>query len=234
MSNSSSAAPAPTTLEGGFTPAPVQTLFKGEGGTQHSVDGIEIWTIGRRSKVNRGPGDLSISLHLDKNENEAVNITELEPQVESYVADAAHKMGADAAIPMSIWAHIPVGMLRRYRLIQYLRGDVPSDMTVKTDDAILDADGMLAPNGSEVGITIGPPFPFLAKYYCCGVKGKVIVHVCVDRKGVLTQPVSVSTTSGHTVLDQAAIRAASVTTFHPATVNGGAVDRCSDFQMVWR
>jgi TonB family protein len=232
LSNSASAATPLPALEVSFTPVGAQSLYRGDGGTAKTVQGMDIWTIGRPSTLNRNLGNEYVLLRIPHGGNGQADTAYSDSQIEAVVVDQAKKAGADAIIPLSIRSHTGTGIVWTYRLIKYTRGDAPADMAIATDDGVKDADGVLAPNGSDTGI--GVTFvPDMAKYYSGRLTGKAIVHICVDRDGALVQPLSVSTTSGHSELDQAAIHMVNDMRLLPATVNGRPVDRCTDMPFKW-
>lgn len=84
----------------------------------------------------------------------------------------------------------------------------------------------------------GPDFPALESYYPAAAKrageeGAAIIHFCVDPRGKLTEPPTVSGSSGNLALDNAAVTLANAGDGHylPGSENGVAIGSCSLFKI---
>jgi TonB family protein len=83
-----------------------------------------------------------------------------------------------------------------------------------------------------------PDFPTLEDYYPvaakrAGQEGAVVIHICVDPSGRLTEPPRVTTSSGNDLLDSAGITVAAAGSGHyiPGTENGIAITACTNFKV---
>jgi TonB family protein len=83
-----------------------------------------------------------------------------------------------------------------------------------------------------------PDFPALEDYYPlqakrAGQEGAVVIHICVDPGGRLTEPPRVTTSSGDELLDSAGITVAAAGSGHyiPGSENGVAIIACTNFKV---
>jgi TonB family protein len=85
-----------------------------------------------------------------------------------------------------------------------------------------------------------PDFPALEDYYPlqakrAGQEGAVVIHICVDPGGKLTEPPRVTTSSGNELLDSAGITVAAAGSGHyiPGSENGVAIIACTNFKVAF-
>lgn len=83
-----------------------------------------------------------------------------------------------------------------------------------------------------------PDFPTLEDYYPtqakrAGQEGGVVIHICVDPSGRLTEPPRVTTSSGNDLLDSAGITVAAAGSGHyiPGMEDGKAITSCTNFKV---
>src|SRR6516162_2327047 len=87
---------------------------------------------------------------------------------------------------------------------------------------------------AATAVGLGKGFPNVDDYYPdasrrLGEEGLTLVGICVGPDGKLTEPAKVGKTSGHTRLDEAAVKVAQVGSgrFKPATEEGKPVTKCT-------
>lgn len=85
-----------------------------------------------------------------------------------------------------------------------------------------------------------PDFPTLEDYYPlqakrAGQQGAVVIHICVDQAGKLTEPPRVTTSSGNDLLDSAGITVAAAGSGHyiPGSDDGVAIIACTNFKVAF-
>jgi TonB family protein len=83
-----------------------------------------------------------------------------------------------------------------------------------------------------------PDFPILEDYYPlaakrAGQEGAVVIHICVDSSGRLTEPPRVTASSGNDLLDSAGITVAAAGSGHyiPGSENGITNTSCTNFKV---
>jgi TonB family protein len=94
---------------------------------------------------------------------------------------------------------------------------------------------------TQTKLHLGPGFPIAQDFYpeeaiLAGEEGPVVVRVCVDAQGQLTEAPAVATSSGHDTLDAGALKLAQAGAGHYSmqTADGTPAAGCSKFKVTFK
>lgn len=197
----------------------VPLLYRGDGGKFITINGIEIWTIGRPDRAYQDVTTLGAELsHFDP--DKTYEFTTLEVSV-AKIAGQSH---ADAAIPDGFKADGKRKATIYYRIVKYVDEQKVAARELLHDDSVIDATGTIAPNYSIKQ----PIVRYLPDSRNIAVNsGRAVVRICVDPRGEPNPPPVIARSSGYRDVDYAAVEYEAQMSFVPASVYGKPVTRCS-------
>lgn len=225
--------PGPDAVSATFRPVDTPMLFQGEGGSVATVRGVDLWIVGRPSRVNRVLGILTIKVAgLQPGQPAQLNNRQFNVLIEDTVVKEASKAGAVAAILMEVSKEHDGTSTLYYRLITYLPEGAVADVPISRDPTIRDADGRVAPNGSEVPLKMLEP-PIMLDGDRPLPDGHATVNICVGANGRLTGS-SIVVSSGDNHTDGILYLQIKYGKYSAATVHGHPIDSCEDFPLSWK
>jgi TonB family protein len=223
--------PGPAAVTATYESAKYPDLYQGDGGEIKSVQGIEIWEVGRPTRPNRELGVVHVVVAA-VSPSQPAQLTDREffDLVEGMVATAALKVGGGVVVLRDILKDNTGAMHFKYRVSVYsTESGVPGD-PVLHDATTKDADGNSVPNG--VGTAIHTTWvPDIGPNHL--IAGDALANICVGVDGSVTEATIIKS-SGHAELDTIALRAARTSRYSPSTVRGRPVASCKYMRYTWK
>jgi TonB family protein len=237
--------PAADSVTTNYEPTEFHDVYLGAGGEVRRVQGIDIWESGRPARMNRELGTVHVVVAATTSKSPAVWTTdEFFAYSEGAVAKLAAAAGGNAVVLTDVAKDERGATHFGYRVSAYLAEGDRTEGPVLFDEAIKDADGNRAPNGTSTGIRITRAVNFghhLIKVVPepgirgpgPRVSGNVLAKLCVGADKQVTDA-SVVKSSGSEILDIAAMGLTKGSRYEPATVHGRPVASCEYVRYVWK
>ena len=235
--------PGPATVTATYEAAEFPDIYLGAGGEIRGEQGIEIWEVGRPSRLNRELGIVHV-VAAAVSARQPAQLTEKEflAFAEETAAKVAVKAGGNALVLTDVFKDKHGAVHFDYRVSVFLREDESVDGPILFDASIKDADGNRVPNGTATAIQIthdpdNDPivlvWPETGPFTHTRVGGNVLVKVCVSIDGRVTEATIVKS-SGTALLDIRAFRKARNSKYEPSKVHDRPVASCRYSRYIWK
>jgi len=207
-------------------------IYQGAGGTTQSVDGMEMWVMGRPSRVYKQVGYMIYFLPEEPHFSKCVDLPR-----ESDAARVARLANGDAVIPLG-----RSGSQVQYRVIKYLSADEAGNAFVTDEGVATTFDNAAAVHSAPkmitarpMAIAMAPPLIDFAPrdLLKAGTKRIVDIKVCTGADGRLDRPTEIVATSGVPALDNATVQWASAVTYRPQMIDGKPTAGCKSIRVTF-
>jgi len=225
--------PGPAAVNTVFSPTDSPVLLQGKGGKVKSVRGIDLWSVGRPSRVNRLLGMLTVRIApLKHGQAPQLNNQQFDALIDDTVVNAATTAGASAAVLTDLLKLDDGTALIYYRLVAYLPEGAVLDAPIHKDPPVVGVEANMTPSGSVTPIAT-LYIPDIQEENDHHLEGQVILRVCVGIDGKVSSNTIVAS-SGLKELDDLALKVANHGKYSPAKIDGRPVKSCKDYKYNWR